>query len=629
MGNSLSEFSKLKDKSQNSIDADIDDTSWLKAVDNSFVYVWCDESIGTQKFVSDANNTLRNIASIANPKRQLVHTFNELDACKDFIMHVNNVCLIISGKFGEELIPKIHNAEQLHSVYVFCMNKPKHDAWAVHYRKVRDVCTNIGDICKSLKKYISSPAIIDYDRIDFDIISTEAYSTEPQQLDLNLVYSILTDTFILGMVDSADHGKQDMVKYCRNEYTSDCQLYLIGDFEKNYSQFSPIWWYTKSYFFQGMINRALRTRDLYVLCSLQRLLKDLNIELTRLQEKQKKTTGSLDLYFVQTLATAELRRLQASYGQLMCINQFISANPDKTIAIVFMKHQALKSNQVRILFHIHIDQTLSTIVPYANIGSNSDFVHENEHLISMFGYYRVGKVEQVADFQSTWLVNLTLIGKDDYQYMQLKHHRLENMYLVDLDQTVKDRICRFKSANKLFRQALYNTNNQMELRAIVLHYNLALLYDSFAETSKSLEQYQCALAVARRSIPNCQHSDHICLVPIFANMGLTFLQSNECESATIQGAAIAHGIRAIGILSKNEQISTIKKELESACYIIYGIIHERIGQTSDAQKYFNEALAIQKMYLPSNHPDVIYSERLIALLSSKLSSSDSFKSAKS
>ncbi|CAF0963483.1 unnamed protein product [Adineta ricciae] len=624
----LSELSKLKDKPRNSIDPDIDDTSWLEAVDKSFVYVWCDASIGTQNYVKDANNTLRSIASFVNPKRQLVHTFNEIDACEDFIMHVNNVCLIISGTFGKVLIPKIHNAEQLHSVYIFCMEKPTHDAWAVHYRKVRDVRTNIQDICKSLKKYISSPAIIDYDRIDFDIISTEAYSAELKQLDLNLVYSILADTLLLEM-GSTDHGKQDMVKYCRNEYTSDCQIHLIDDFEKNYSQFSPIWWYTKSYFFQGMINRALRTRDLYVLCSLQHLLKDLNSELTQLHEKQKKTNGSLDLYFVQMLAVTELHRLQASYGQLMCINQFMSANPDKTIAIVFMKHQALKADKVRILFHIHIDQTLSPIVPYANIGSNSDFVHENEHLISMFGFYRIGKVEQVADFESSWLVNLTLIGKDDYQYMKLKHHRLENMHLVDSDQTVKDRICRFKSANKLFRQALYNTANQMELRAIVLHYDLALLYDIFAETSKSLEQYRCALAVARRSIPNCQHSDHICLVPIFSNMGLTFLQRNECELATIQGDAVIHGFRAIEILTKNEYISTVKKELESACYINYGIIHERIGQISDAQKYFNTALAIQKTYLPSNHPDVIYSERLITLLSSKLSSSDSIKSAKS
>ena len=451
MGSSFSEFSKVKDKSQNSIDGDIDDTNWLEAVDNSFVYVWCDASIGTQKNVDDANNTLKSIASFVNPKRQLVHTFNELGACEDFIMHVNNVCLIISGTFGEELIPKIHNAEQLHSVYIFCMDKPKHEAWAVHYRKVRDVRTNIRDICKSLKKYISSPAIIDYDRIDFDIVSTEAYSAEAKQLDLDLVYSILADTLLLEM----NHGKQDMVNYCRNEYSSDCQIHLIDDFEKNYSQFSPIWWYTKSYFFQGMINRALRTRDLYVLCSLQRLLKDLNIELTRLQEKQKKTNGPLDLYFVQMLTVTDLYRLRASYGQLMCINQFISANPDKTIAIVFMKHQALKPDKVRILFHIHIDRTLSSIVPYANIGSNSDFVHENEHLISMFGYYRVGKVEQVTDFESTWLVNLTLIGKDDYQYMQLKHHQLENMHLVDSDQTIKDRICRFKSANKLFRQALY------------------------------------------------------------------------------------------------------------------------------------------------------------------------------
>ncbi|UJR28164.1 hypothetical protein I4U23_009418 [Adineta vaga] len=586
-------------------------TSWLEAVDKSFVFVWCDASVGTQNYVDDANNTLKNIANVVNKNRQIVHTFNEIKACQEFIMQVNNVCLIISGAYGIDLVPQIHNLEQIHSIYIFCMHKAKHELWASHYRKVRGVFTNINDICISLKTYVISRAIIDFDRIEFDIITAEN--------NLSLNYSILTKLFLLDM-DSHDHGKQDMINYCRSEYKSDSQTQLIKDFERNYSQFNPIWWYTKNYFFQGIINRALRRRDLYALCSMYRFIKDLDIVLSQLHYEQKLTNQTLNLYFGQILSQNDFDCMINSNGKLMCINQFILANPQQAIATMFMKQENLQQGKVRIIFQIHIDQTASPIAPYANIGSISDFVHEEEHLISMSSIYRIGKIEQVLDMSSAWLIHLTLINKDDIQYLQLTQNlpieKYEDLNLIDIGYTIKDRLYLFKSANTLFKQALNTHNHKNELRTIILHYNLAIIYDVFGEYDKSLEQYRNAITLARDYIPNCRQNDDLCLIPLYSNMGLTYQQDSKFNYA------FDHAYRALQIISKIELNSTLKKELESSCYCNLGIIHDRQGKTSDARVFYEQGLKIRQEYLPAEHADIAALQRVIAVLSKRSIDSD-------
>jgi hypothetical protein len=44
--------------------------------------------------------------------------------------------LIVSGQFGSELVPLIHNHSNVKSIYVYCLNKEKHEQWAKDYSKV-------------------------------------------------------------------------------------------------------------------------------------------------------------------------------------------------------------------------------------------------------------------------------------------------------------------------------------------------------------------------------------------------------------------------------------------------------------------------------------------------------------
>ncbi|CAF0762817.1 unnamed protein product [Rotaria sordida] len=608
------EKSRLHDINNNLLNTDIYDTSWIEAFEKSFSFVWCDASIGTQNTVDDDKNTITQLARIINQNRQLVHTFNELDACREFITHVDNVCLIISGTMGEELVPLIHNLEQIHSIYIFCFNREKHLLWSSPYRKVRGVFNNINDICESLKSYVSTQSLLEYDRLQFDVISNEINSLTTNEDQLRLIYSKLNRIILFNM-DSSDRGKQHMINYCRDQYKTENQIELINDFEQNYSKHSPIWWYTKNYFFQGIINRALRTHDLYALCSMHRYIKDLDLKVLQLNESKQTTTttGSLNLYFGQFLLKSDFDEIKQNVGGLMCINQCVSANSELSIALMYIEQQQKlisNTNIIRVIFQIHIDRTKESIVSYANIGFVSQFVHEKEYLISMLSVYRINKIEKLLGVSSAWLIQITLIDKNDKQYNNLiqciNEYRLEKMNLTEIGYTIWNRLNLFKSTNKLFKQVLYN--NPQELREIILHYNMGIIYDSLCQYEKSLNEYRKVLHIAREYIPSCYQKDDLCLVSLFSNMAAVFEQQNHFSDA------FTHAFRALEIVLRIQDDSILKKELESSCYYNLGLIHDQEEKLSEAKNFYEQALRIRQEYLPLGHLDVTILQKLITSL---------------
>lgn len=618
MGNSPGSHKSKKPAvlTNNNLNTDVFDTKWIEAFENSFVFVWCDGSIGTQSNVDDYINTIKQLARVVNPNRQLVHTFNEACACRRFIQDLDNVCLIVSGTIGQDLVPIIHNLDQIHSIYVFCINKDKHRLWASHYRKVRGVFTDINQICDSLKTYVTTRSSIEYDRLEFDLISNENDLSTSDNSSLCLIYSDLNRMILLN-IDSPDDGLDTMISYCRSEYTDEHQTELINSFKQHYAEYSPIWWYTKSYFFQGILNRALRTNDLYTLYSMHQFIQDLDTKLLELNETQRSPNQTLHLFFGQFLSKNDFDRIKQNIGGFMSISQYVSANPELSIAVMYIeqnKDSVPNSQTVRVVFQIDIDQTAESIVSYANIGNVSQFVHEKEHLISMFSVYRIIKIEKLINASSAWLVHVALIDKNDEQYNSLiQNVNLENIDQYSLTQvayTIKNQSNIFKSANKLFKQAL--KDNSRALRAIILRYNMALIYDSLGEYAKSIDDFEEVRKMARLYIPECDKKDDICLVPFYSNKARVYEKLNQFPHA------FTHAFRALQIVANLPNEDLLKKELESSCYVNLGLIHYQEERLTEARTFYEKAFRIRQGYLPSTHPDLMSLKNILSILPENL-----------
>ncbi|CAF3692795.1 unnamed protein product [Rotaria sp. Silwood1] len=77
--------------------------------------------------------------------------FTDLEACRQFIATKRDqyIFLIVSGTFGETLVPLVHKYVRLDSIYVFCGQPEKH-TWTKQFGKIKLVDKNIEPICQAI-----------------------------------------------------------------------------------------------------------------------------------------------------------------------------------------------------------------------------------------------------------------------------------------------------------------------------------------------------------------------------------------------------------------------------------------------------------------------------------------------
>jgi hypothetical protein len=96
------------------------------------VLIWLDAHVNTNKENKQAQEELRSIINH-------LKTFEDLNQCQEYILSIlshHRIVLIVSGQFGRQIVPKIHQFSQLSSIYVYCMNKEINEQWTKDFRKV-------------------------------------------------------------------------------------------------------------------------------------------------------------------------------------------------------------------------------------------------------------------------------------------------------------------------------------------------------------------------------------------------------------------------------------------------------------------------------------------------------------
>lgn len=60
----------------------------------------------------------------------------------EYINNTVKAVVIISGKFGKMLVPRIHHMENIIGIIVFCFKESDHLKWSVNYEKVKHVVSD-------------------------------------------------------------------------------------------------------------------------------------------------------------------------------------------------------------------------------------------------------------------------------------------------------------------------------------------------------------------------------------------------------------------------------------------------------------------------------------------------------
>ena len=96
--------------------------------------IWADKFVDS----TEENREIQNKLRLINNSLQV---FDNCQECEDFIKNNLNsksdqIILILSGQFGQNIIENIHQLKQIISIFIFCGDKQKNESWAKNYKKV-------------------------------------------------------------------------------------------------------------------------------------------------------------------------------------------------------------------------------------------------------------------------------------------------------------------------------------------------------------------------------------------------------------------------------------------------------------------------------------------------------------
>jgi hypothetical protein len=104
-----------------------------------FSLVWLDISVNSTEENLNVQQQLRTLFNHLKP-------FENSNECLQYIRNIpkqNRIILIVSGRLGQEIVPRIHRLRQISCIYVYCMDKEKNEKWAHKFPKVNRVLIKI------------------------------------------------------------------------------------------------------------------------------------------------------------------------------------------------------------------------------------------------------------------------------------------------------------------------------------------------------------------------------------------------------------------------------------------------------------------------------------------------------
>jgi tetratricopeptide (TPR) repeat protein len=156
---------------------------------------------------------------------------------------------------------------------------------------------------------------------------------------------------------------------------------IFDEFQRDYTvdderrRGGAVWWYTRSSYFYGILNRALRQRNVRLLLLYGSFLQDLHRQLTSESHTQ---SCIVTLYRGQVLSQVDFAKLEVGYP--IRSNNLFSMSTDRELALAYLgavPHVGVE----RVLFEIEVDYNRNHHQAlFADISQGSYFLGEKETL---------------------------------------------------------------------------------------------------------------------------------------------------------------------------------------------------------------------------------------------------------
>ncbi|CAM4946070.1 unnamed protein product [Rotaria socialis] len=464
-----------------------------------------------------------------------IEAFSDPDKCIDFLTDRDDsdeqVVLILSETFSENIIPLIHAIPQLHYIYIHGtdIDQSKNVSWTSGYEKVRgQLWENLQSIGEQLKKDIIQ-CQNESEAISF--VSASEIAAGNRQ-DPSFIYTQLLKEILLTnyLTDSEEEARCQMIEFCRRIYMNNAaELRVIDEFEREFFPEQSVHWYTRECFLHIMLNKALRSPEPDILYKFRYFLRHLNEQIRIIAAQQCISQKSITVFRGQGMPTDEFNKLKNGIGGLLSFRSFLSTSLDSEVAFAFAEPFKYISDQTSIVFLMNIDPSIKQY-PFIHVDNMSYYQSSEQEILFTVGtVFRIDAVEKLKDDQ--WQVRLTSSNDIDMnlvQYMEYTRKRTRCSHpLIGLVK-LADEMGQYKMIDRL-AQIFTENDFPSQIPSVMnqMRHALGSAYLSAGNRTNALTHLQEALNIYLEYLP----SDDQSLSSTYNNIGSVYHTSKDYEMA--------------------------------------------------------------------------------------------------
>ncbi|CAM4916612.1 unnamed protein product [Rotaria socialis] len=516
----------------------------------SYSLIWFDSSSNNNDYKKKFEEKLRSSINF-------IKIFIDENEFLNYIEAISNdekLVLIINSKSAQHIISRMHQLEQILSIYVFSLNIRKHQIWTKLFYKIKCVVNDYDElICQIL--YDQKERFLN--KIDETISITKINDSNKKDEDL------LFNCLINIKVNLND--KNELITLLENNYRNNpTELLLIKEFHEEYLSSKSIWWLTRYCFISKIINKLIINKSFKMLFLMRFFFQDIYKEI----QLNKSINKNFRLYKSQLITTKQLESLKNIDSNL---------NQDKYYSNINLL--SYSSNEQIILFMIGSIFKIVNIEYYDNNISIIHMIYQNKNSIKRienfdlihFGYFLIDSNQyDQAFFYFNYLIQN--FNENLYEY----YNALAN---ISLKQNQYD-------LSLTFYQKLIQLNNSKELSSI--YNNIAFVYFKKIDFQQSLKYYQMNLNILKENF----NENYQFIIESYNNIALIYKSDHKYENALEYYE---------NILFIYDNYCLHKNSDKAISYYNIGLIYYYLKKFYLSLEYFNKSLDIYKEILPLKH----------------------------
>jgi len=444
---------------------------------------------------------------------------------------------------------------------------------------------------------------------------------------------------LVAMPHNSSEAKRQMLRECRKYYYHHpSEIKKIEEFKKTYRACDAIRWYTKPCFLSNLVNKTLRSENVYALYIFRYFIFDLceSLAMTRYSH-------SLPILVYRGTIVRRDEVEQLRVGSLVSTNGFLSSSRFLEVALSFISSdtgigtsssRSRNDPQQFVLFKIDIDLNLSPDVIVADISGESQIPDENEFLFDLGTTFIITNI--FYDEQNCkWNIQMTAsseVAQLNHEYDSYIRERLFETNATILFGRMLAHLSEYSLAIRYFHRLLRGLPVEHEDRPNI-HYQLARMYRFLGKHQQAIHYFRCAKLLQRRGLPFNNYEYGMTL----AGLGTVYLELNDSKRAVsvLEQASICYNLvsqkyntetifhfnrlsyayyleqqneRALHLLNKTLTIYKEKMPVDhpghAQTYHNLGLVQRAMGNNDEALVAYKEALRMREASLAPNHPYV-------------------------